>query len=210
MDKQERYRRKQTSAGLVQAVEWIPRERRELFRAVAQALREGVAVAIGKEVASDQAEVKVKAKMSRPRRSDLADAYNNAKTYEEVRTCAGTVYRAALISRDMIPHTSYKTLNGGVGIRLEKVKACYVLKLARSYKKITITFAGTEETSTPKGYRTGPTIAKRMVRAYRKKEMDKLRKIQSANHPDKASNPDLGKFQEATERVKELKKAWGM
>ncbi len=38
--KQRRYRAKQAEAGLVQAVEWVPKGKREQFRESARALRE--------------------------------------------------------------------------------------------------------------------------------------------------------------------------
>ena len=53
MSKADRFRAKQKAAGLVQANEWVPSNQRELFRAVAKALREEVQVTIG-TVASDR------------------------------------------------------------------------------------------------------------------------------------------------------------
>ena len=46
MNKQAAYRQRQAEKGLVQAVEWIPAEQRAVFRAVAEALRDGQRVTI--------------------------------------------------------------------------------------------------------------------------------------------------------------------
>ena len=46
-DKRTKYRAKMGEQGLVQANEWVPRDQRPLFKAVAQALRDGVPVTIG-------------------------------------------------------------------------------------------------------------------------------------------------------------------
>lgn len=51
-DKHSTFRQKMAKLGLIQANEWVPRDRRELFKAVAKALRDGVPVTIG-EVASN-------------------------------------------------------------------------------------------------------------------------------------------------------------
>lgn len=47
IDKYATFRQKMDKLGLVQANEWVPRDRRELFKAVAKALRDGLPVAIG-------------------------------------------------------------------------------------------------------------------------------------------------------------------
>ena len=102
-DKRTKYRAKMDERGLVQANEWVPRDRRKLFKAVAQALRDGIPITIGEVPRDPSPEVprdpKPEVPRDRKRRPTLGDEFARAERKIRV-SYNGASYTAAVITEN--------------------------------------------------------------------------------------------------------------
>ena len=190
-EKQAAYRARMAEKGMVQVLEWVPKPQRELFKAIAQALRDGRTVSLAEtpepvtnrpppeppepvtsnlstETAKPQARAPSKAHHERQAKKD--EQWNAATELLQVIDEKGKGHEARVLLREQ------KTVVGFTGDSTSYQHVTGLIRIGAKYQSLDFTIWPKDglRPNKPSGWRIVP-----------KEEIARARKRVSALHPDK-------------------------